>query len=360
VDRTTHSWSPPPGGGAGNFLESGSIELSIVTSLYHSAPFVDEFYRRIRDALCGITASYEVIFVDDGSPDDSLQRVLRLMDEDHRIVAIDLARNFGQHKAVLTGLEHARGRFVFLIDCDLELEPEVVLDFWRRIQANPDVEAFHGVQIERKGTWVERVTGEIFYRSMDYLSGLRLPRNLVTVSMMTSRYIRSLVAHRERSVFLCGLMHITGYAQELVPVQKRRKGSTTYSSAKKLSLFVDAIASFSNRPLKLIFQLGMAISVLALAAIVAIVVAKLAVPRAVSGWYSIIASVWFLGGLTISSLGVIGIYLSKVFIEVKQRPYTIIREIHRRDSLGETLQQVPPARGQTATSEHGGVRVDLT
>lgn len=352
MEHAALSWTPPPGGDAPDRFESGSIELSIVTSLYHSAPFVEEFYRRTRDALRQITPSYEIVFVDDGSPDDSLQRVLRVMEEDHRVVAIDLARNFGQHKALLTGLAHARGRFVFLLDSDLELDPELLLTFWQCIQVDPTIDAFHGTQIRRKGDWVERMTGEIFFRAMDYLSGLRLPRNLVMVSMMTSRYVGSLVAHMERSVFLCGLLHITGYKQELVPVQKRSKASTTYSSSKKLALFVDAITSFSNKPLTLIFQFGMSISVVALGAIVALVVAKLSLPNAVSGWYSIIASVWFLGGVTISSLGVIGIYLSKVFIEVKQRPYTIIREIYRREPSHENVQQSSSGQDQTATIQH--------
>lgn len=304
------------------------MELSVVTTLYRSSPYLPEFYRRMKAAAEGLVADYEIILVNDGSPDNALEIALALRDVDPRVVVVDLSRNFGHHKAMMTGLSFARGRKVFLIDCDLEEEPELLDLFNQRLlQENCDV--VFGVQTERKGGWIERFSGECFYTLINRLSELELPRNVVTARLMSRRYVKSLLEHREQALFLVGVWHITGYKQVPIPVVKHSKGESSYDLRRKLSILVNSITSFSDRPLIFIFYTGAWISFVAASYILFLVVAKIFFGIPVGGWTSLIVSIWFLGGLTIFFIGVIGIYLSRVFVETKQRPYTIVREVYR-------------------------------
>lgn len=304
------------------------MRLSIVTTLYRSEPYLSEFHRRSVAAAESLTDDFEIILVNDGSPDRSLEAAVELQRRDPRVVVIDLSRNFGQHRAIMTGLEHARGELVFLLDSDLEEEPEWLLDFHERYRAE-GCDVVYGVQAHRKGGIGERVSGNLFYWVLNKLTGMDIPSNMVTTRLMSARWVRSLVEHREREVFLAGLWHITGYKQVPLIVNKHSKGETSYDLGRKISLLVNSITAFSNRPLRSIFYTGVVISAVSALWIVYLVWARLVHETAVDGWTSLIVSVWFIGGLIILFLGVIGIYLSRMFSEVKQRPYTTIRHLYR-------------------------------
>jgi putative glycosyltransferase len=304
--------------------------LSVVIPAYNEEPNVAAALERVSKVLQTLDLEYEIILVNDGSPDDSLEVALQLHRADPRISIIDLSRNFGQHKALMTGLAHARGRLVFVLDVDLEESPELLELFYREMmQSGADV--VYGVQSARKGTWVERLTGDLFYRLFNLAAAETIPRNTTCARLMSQRYVAGLLRHHEREVFLQGLWMITGFKQVPLIVPKRSKGTTSYSFAAKVAIVVNAITSFSNRPLVAIFYLGWAISLVAAAAAADLIVRRLFFGRLLSGWPSLIVSIWLLGGLTICSLGIIGIYLSKVFNEVKQRPYTIVRDRYVSD-----------------------------
>ena len=270
-------------------------------------------------------------WVNDGSPDNSLELAVGLSDLDPHLVVVDLSRNFGHHKAMMTGLAHARGEQVFLIDIDLEEEPECVLGFAREMSAQ-QCDVVFGVQLQRKGKGFERWSGQWFWRIFNFLTGLKLPENVVTARLMSRRYVDALVAHREREVFMAGLWHVTGFRQVAQTIQKHSRGETTYTLRRKLSLLVNSITSFSNAPLVAIFYMGLLISCAAMVYIAYLVIHWVFFSKFLSGWTSVMASIWLLGGLIMSSIGVVGIYLSKIFSETKQRPYTIVRQIfgHRQ------------------------------
>lgn len=325
------------------------MELSIVTTLYYSSPYLKEFYTRIKKETEKITSDYEIIMVNDGSPDDSLEVAISLYEQDDRVRVIDLSRNFGHHKAMMTGLAHARGKLVFLIDCDLEIKPEMLTQFYTTFQ-HTQVDVVYGVQEMRQDSWFNRVSSQIFYVIFNWLSTDSLPINLTTARLMSQRYVSALVSHQEREVLIGGLWVITGFKQIPIVVAKSAKGSSTYNLGRKLVLIVQAVTSFSNKPLILIFYLGCIIvfcSSLAAVYLISDAIFSGLLP----GWPSLIVSVWLLGGLTIFCLGIIGIYLSKIFTETKQRPYTIIRELYERpaerhdelrpdfDGRGAVLQQ---------------------
>jgi putative glycosyltransferase len=305
------------------------MELSIVTTLYHSAPYLRQFYARCCAAAQVITPDFEIVFVNDGSPDEALALAVELYQHDPRVRVIDLSCNFGHHKAMMTGLAHARGDLVFLIDCDLEVSPEVLGAFYERLRSSRS-DVVYGVQEARQGPLLDRLFGQLFYVVFNWLSPIPLPRNLLTTRLMTHRYVSALVAHQEREVLIAGLWAITGFKQESLAVHKAFKGHSHYSLWRKVDIIVNAVTSFSNKPLVLVFYVGGVISLLAGLAAMYLVVRRIFWGVLLQGWPSLIVSVWLLGGLTILSLGIIGIYLSKVFIETKQRPYTIIRHLYER------------------------------
>lgn len=304
------------------------MKLSIVATLYQSAPYINEFHERASaSAKRMVGDDYEIVLVNDGSPDNSLDLAIRLTEQDSHLVVVDLSRNFGHHKAMMTGLAHAKGELVFLIDSDLEEDPEWLETFARQMnQEHCDV--VYGVQERRKGNWFERWSGQWFYRLFKALTGLALPENIVTARLMTRRYVDSLLFHKEREVFMAGLWHVTGFHQRPQVIKKHNSSETTYTFRRKMSLLVNSVTSFSNAPLVSIFYIGVAISLFALAYIAYLVTYWLFLAKPMSGWTSVMASIWLLGGMVISFIGVVGIYLSKIFSETKQRPYTIVRQIY--------------------------------
>lgn len=306
------------------------MKLSVVATLFHSAPYITEFCARASAAARHLVEDdYEIVLVNDGSPDDSLDLAIKLTEKDRHVTVIDLSRNFGHHKAMMTGLAHTRGEHVFLIDSDLEEEPEWVVDFSTQMnETRSDV--VYGVQDRRKGNWMERLSGQWFYVLFKILTRVELPVNVVTARLMTRRYINALLQHEEREVFMAGLWHITGYLQTPQKVKKHSTSETTYTLRKKMSVLVNSVTSFSNAPLVSIFYIGLTISLVAMTYIFYLVFQRLFLDAPLDGWTSVMASIWLLGGMIISFIGIVGIYLSKIFSETKKRPYTIVRHIYGR------------------------------
>jgi putative glycosyltransferase len=254
------------------------VALSIVSTLYRSAPYLEEFYQRSVAAAEQLTADFEIVLVNDGSPDESLTMAVALHQRDARIRVVDLSRNFGHHRAMMIGLRHARGARVFLIDCDLEVAPETLLEFDAAFSRG-GVDVVFGVQATRHDLWV-----------------------------------------------------ITGFTQLPLSVTKRWKGKTSYGLARRAGLLVHAVFSFSSRPLELIFWLG-ALSLLAALLGAAYLVVRWAFFGGfLVGWASVVVSIWLFGGMIMLSVGTIGFYVGKIFIETKRRPYAIVREVFERDA----------------------------
>jgi putative glycosyltransferase len=305
------------------------MKLSIVTTLYLSANYINDFYVRATATAQQLAGDdYQIIFVNDGSPDNSLQLAMRLAQHDAHLVVIDLSRNFGHHKAMMAGLEHAKGSKVFLIDSDLEEEPEWLLSFAEQMRTER-CDVVYGVQEKRKGSLFERITGAIFYRMFRILTGIDQPNNIVTARLMTQCYVQALLAHGEREINIGGLWILTGFAQRSHVVKKHSSSPTTYSLSRKFSHLVNAVTSFSSKPLVLIFYVGLIISLTAFIFIAYLLVRYYFVSTPADGYTSVIASIWLFSGLIIFFLGIQGVYISKMFSEVKQRPRTIVRAIYR-------------------------------
>ena len=306
------------------------MKLSIVTTLYKSAPYIQEFYERISAEAKGLTDSYEIVFVNDGSPDNSIDLAVKLYESDEHVKVVDLSRNFGHHKAMMTGLRHASGEYVFLIDSDLEEEPELLSKFWDEFSSSGHVDMVYGVQGSRKGGAFERLSGNLFYKLFNFLSETKIPKNFLTVRLMTRRFVEALCSHEERELNFSTLVQLTGFNSIELQVKKGHKRESGYTLAKRFSILINAVTSSTARPLWIIFYFGLTVTLLSTTYIGYLIYVRLAHGVSMEGWTSLIVSVWFFGGLTILFLGIIGIYLSKVFSEVKARPFTVIKNIYER------------------------------
>jgi putative glycosyltransferase len=310
--------------------------LSIVTTLYRSESFIEEFHRLASAAAVDLTSDYEIIFVDDGCPGASLEMARNLVAADEHVKLVELSRNFGHHIAAYAAIEAASGERIFLIDSDLEESPEWLSDF-AGIMEKEGADLVYGMQRKRPGGLKQGVSG-LFYRLFNALSETKIPQDVCTVRLMTCAYRNALLEMREKNLFMAGVFAWMGFHQVAVPVDKKPRGNekSTYTSFRSLKLLVDAITSFSPFPLYLAFFLGVLISSAAGLYGTWMIIQKLLVPEMVlTGYTSLIISIFFMGGLLILFMGVIGIYLSKVFTEVKDRPRYLVRHYHGFSKPGE-------------------------
>lgn len=304
------------------------VRLSIVSSLYNSAPFLEEFHRRVVAAAEQITDQFEIILVNDGSPDDALAVAIELHQADQRVTVVDLSRNFGHHRAMMAGLMCARGELVFLIDCDLEEDPAVLPGFLVTMQKE-SCDVVYGVQKARRGTKWEEASGTLFYWILERLGGTAIPRNMTTARLMSRRYVRNLVRHQEREMIISGLWVATGFRQVPQAIEKLRLGHrSNYSFWKKLRMVIDHITVFSAAILYAILYFGLAVSVLSFFMLLYFVARYAWTGNVRAGWTSTIASVWMFGGLSIFLISFVGIYVAQIFNETKRRPYVIVRAVY--------------------------------
>ncbi len=297
--------------------------------MYLSAPYLKEFCSRSAAAARKITDDFEIILVNDGSPDNSLDIALSISREERKVKVLDLSRNFGHHKAAMTGLSYAEGNLVFLIDCDLEEDPENLELFYNEMRRNPDCDVVHGVVEKPKGGLLKRAIDRLFYIFFNMLSGVNVDRKVSFSRLMSARYVKSLVSHGENELFLLGLWYITGYKQIPVKITTRYKGATSYTLGKKISLAFNALTSFSYKPMLFISYIGIFMSFISGGYIAYLLFRKFFSGATLHGWTSMIVSIWFVGGLIMFSMGIVGIYISKIFIETKNRPYTIVRQFYK-------------------------------
>lgn len=305
------------------------VQLSVVTTVYNSCAFLEEFTARMIRAVSTEGMTFEIIFVNDGSPDSSLSLLRKLQEQHPQIVIVDLARNVGHHRAIMTGLQEAQGEYVFLIDCDLEEDPELFSLFLREMRSKTDIDVIVGVQQNRKGGPVERMSGAIFYAVFNTLSDVKIPRNILTVRLMTQRYVKALRQFKEKELALGALMVLAGFGQVTISVIKHERRDSSYTFSKRFGLMLNFITSFSNKPLIFLSYFGIMMTLISIGISLFLIIQKIVYDVIVPGWTSILVSTWFVGGVTVFSIGIVGLYVSKIFMETKNRPISIIKDIYR-------------------------------
>jgi glycosyltransferase involved in cell wall biosynthesis len=322
--------------------------MSVVAPVYNEEALIDEFYARTCAALGGIP--FELVLVDDGSTDGTPLRLERLAATDPRVRVVLLSRNFGHQTALTAGLDHARGDAVVMLDADLQDPPELIttmLDHWR---AGCDV--VYAVREHRDGeSRFKLSTARWFYKLFDKLAQVELQANSGDFRLLDRRPLDALLSMRERNRFLRGMTVWVGYTQAAVPYQRdsRFAGETKYTLSKMLRFSLDAISSFSHRPLQLATLLGFVISTLAFIAIPVVVGLRLA-GSYLPGFGALTIVVLLLGGIELIAIGIIGEYVGRIYDEVKGRPLYLVRARH---NMPERSQGGLPPVGAHAGLEPG-------
>ncbi|MDR5779079.1 glycosyltransferase family 2 protein [Caballeronia sp. LZ065] len=307
------------------------MDISIVTTLYRSSRYIEEFHRRIAADAEKLTQAFEIIFVNDGSPDDSLHVARSVCERDSRVKVLDLARNFGQHRALMCGIRHAVGERVFIIDVDLEELPENLGRFWHAMNEDPETDVIVGQLTQKTMPRFKGTASDLFYKLFNAFSSVRLSDRDIIARLMKRNYVDALLDYHETEIFLPAVWVDAGFRQKRIVATKTFDGMSSYTFRKRLSMAVEAITSFSSKPLIMIFYVGLLFSAGATLVIVYLLMQKLFMGRVFQGWTSLMAGLFLIGGIIIFSLGVVGIYVSKIYLEVKARPNSIVRKIYQAD-----------------------------
>jgi len=317
--------------------------ISLVIPIYFEEAVIEIFYGRTLEALASISSEFELelIFVNDGSADRSLEILQTLRERDARVKVLNLSRNFGHQIAVSAGIDHALGDVVVIIDADLQDPPEVILEMlakWRE-----GYKVVYGVRTERKGeNAFKLITANVFYRILDALSDIRIPRDTGDFRLMDRVVVESLREMREESRYIRGMVSWLGFKQCGVAYVRdpRYAGKTKYTLRKMVKFAFNGITSFSEKPLILASWVGLLITTGGFVFLLYIIVSKLLRPdTVVSGWASLMGIVIFFGGIQLLSLGILGQYTGRIYREVKRRPLYVLEStwgLERRDGPHHT------------------------
>ncbi|MDB5166498.1 MAG: putative glycosyltransferase [Candidatus Saccharibacteria bacterium] len=308
--------------------------VSYIFPIYNESENIDLLYKTMNDLLRQHAAEYlyELIFVNDGSTDDSLQKLLSLEKQDDRITVINFARNFGHQLAVTAGLDFAKGDAVIIMDSDMQDPPRVsfeLLDKWKE-----GYDVVYAQRRTRKDTFFKRVTADIFYRVLQKLSDIDIPRNTGDFRLVDRKVVTALSAFREHNRFLRGLVSYVGFKQIAVEFDRdeRNAGASGYPLHKMIKFALDGILSFSWTPLKLISRMGFGLAALSFVGICYAVGVKLMNPAvAVPGWTFTVIAILLIGGLQLNMLGVLASYVGRIYTEAQNRPLYIIESITTKD-----------------------------
>lgn len=302
--------------------------LSVIVPCFNEEASLDELHRRVTAACRGVAGDdYEIVLINDGSKDQTWDRLRELAQRDPHLCCIDLSRNYGHQSAVTAGLSLARGNRVLLLDADLQDPPELLPAMMAQMDAGYDV--VFGQRQSREGEGVfKRATAALFYRLLRPLADVDIPKDTGDFRLMNRAVVEAFNALPEQHRFVRGMIAWVGFRQVAVPYarEKRQRGESHYPFWKMASLAIDAVTSFSVVPLRLIVMLAGA-TFLASLGLMLYVGVSWAFFNAVPGWTSLISVVLFLGSVQLLSLGIIGEYVGRIFIESKRRPLFLIREV---------------------------------
>lgn len=308
---------------------SRRTRLSVVIPFFNEGANIASLFARLTPALDGLGVDWEVVCVNDGSRDDTLDRLLDAHDGDDRIKVVDLSRNFGKELALSAGLTHTTGDAVVPMDADLQHPPELLPAFLEKWREGYDVVV--AVRHARVGQSLKhRMFARMFYWIFDHLSEIKLPREVGDFRLMDRRVVDVINRMPERTRFMKGIFAWVGFRQAAIPYEQgeRAGGDTKWGFVKLLRLSLDGLTAFSTFPLRVWSVVGMALSGVAFIYILIRLVRTIFHGIDVPGYESLLVAVLFLGGIQLITLGIIGDYLGRVFAEVKGRPLFIVRSAH--------------------------------
>ncbi|MFC2175628.1 glycosyltransferase family 2 protein [Bacteroidota bacterium] len=307
------------------------IDISVIVPIYNEQQVIGELYARLQKTVSEISENYELIFVNDGSKDNSLLELLKLTAEDHRVFYINFSRNFGHQIAVTAGLDACNGKAVVIIDGDLQDPPELIAELFKKHQEGNEV--VYAKRQERKGESAFKiVTAKLFYRILKQITTIDIPLDTGDFRLIDRKVVDYLKQMPEQNKFLRGQIAWLGFnqAEVLFNRDERKHGKTGYQVGKMFRFAMDGITSFSDKPLQLVTKIGFTISFVSFIIILYAIYSHFILNRTITGWTSLIISSMFIGGVQLISIGVIGEYISRINKNILKRPLYIVEKSNCR------------------------------
>ncbi|HUW07642.1 MAG TPA: glycosyltransferase family 2 protein [Williamwhitmania sp.] len=302
------------------------VHISVVIPVYGCKTTLLELFFRLKNSLVSITEDFEIILVNDKSPDNPWDTIVEISKLDQRVKGISLSRNFGQHKAITAGLDHTKGEWVVVMDCDLQDQPEELAKLYAKAQEGYDV--VFGRRYNRHDSFLKRISSKTFYKAYNYLAESDFDSTIANYSICNRKVINSVISLREQSRSFPLFVKWVGYKIGYVDIEHaaRKEGESAYTIRKLINFAIDSIISQSNRPLRLSIKIGLIFAFLSFIFGIYLIFKKLALGVPIEGWTSLMVSMFFIGGLILANLGFLGLYVGKIFDEVKDRPLYFIDE----------------------------------
>ena len=302
------------------------VQISVVSPVYKAELIVDELVSRLKTSLAELTEDYEIILVEDGSPDRSWEAIEEICTADRKVKGIKLSRNFGQHYAITAGLNASKGEWVVVMDCDLQDRPEEIPKLYNKAQEG--FEIVLAQRLYRTDSFLKRSSSKLFYKVFGYFTDTKPDKSVANFGIYSTNVIKAVLAMGDHIKFFPLMVQWVGFPQTKVVIQhnQRAEGETSYTWKRLINLALDNILAFSNKPLRITINLGLLISCFSVCLAIYYVLKHFQGDIIVIGYASLIVSIWFLSGLIIFTLGIIGVYLGKVFENVKSRPVYIVEK----------------------------------
>jgi len=302
-----------------------NIELSVVIPVYNEQDSIPELYQRLSASAGQITDNYELVFVNDGSRDMSLIGLMELAKKDHRVFFINFSRNFGHQIAVTAGLDHTRGNAVVIIDADLQDPPELIPELYKKYKEG--FEVVYAKRARRVGeSWFKLLTAKVFYRILERITTIKIPVDTGDFRLIDRKIVDYLKLMPEQNKFLRGQIAWIGFRQTYLEYNRdsRKYGTTGYPFKKMLRFAMDGITSFSDKPLNFVTQAGFVVFFLSFLEILHQLFGHYVLKTTIPGWTSLIVAIMFLGGIQLISIGIIGLYISRMNKNINNRPLYIV------------------------------------
>ncbi len=300
--------------------------LSIVSPVYNAEKIIPVLVERIESSVEKITFDYEIILVEDCGPDNSWEVIESIAKTNPKIIGIKLSRNFGQHYAITAGLDHAKGDWVVVMDCDLQDQPEEIEKLYNKAQDGYDVVLAR--RFERKDHFFKRFFSKLFYRTLGYLTGSHQDESVANFGIYSQKVVSSVNSMRESIRYFPTMVKWVGFKSTKVNVEhdERNEGESSYNLKRLINLALDIILAYSDKPIRLLIKTGLLISGISVLVALIYFIKWFKGDVLVLGYTSLIISLWLLSGIILSTLGIIGLYVGKTFEGVKNRPIYIIEK----------------------------------
>jgi len=300
--------------------------ISVVIPVYGCRTSLLELYIRLKKTLEQLTSNFEIIMVNDASPDGAWETIKELSIKDNRVKGIDFSRNFGQHYAITAGLDCAKGEWIVVMDCDLQDQPEEIINLYNK--ALEGFEIVYAQRTERQDNFFKKLNSKLFYKVFSYLTNTKQDSSVANFGIYKLVVIKAILQMKDSVKYFPTMSQWVGFKKAYLPVShdKRLLGKSAYNFKSLLNLAFNNIISFSDKLLKLVIKLGFLVVLVSIFLAIYYFVKFLLGDIVILGYSSLIISIWFLSGINIMIVGIVGIYVGKVFDKVKDRPNYIIKE----------------------------------